>query len=621
MNKKIYIIVSSIVVFFTSCSVGGNKYSESPYFKNNEKFSNLESVDKRLPESPFIQEVHESIGEYGGTWKYGWKGRNDKWGVAKLGEEFLLMLSPDGSGEVKTNLVESFNISNDSKTFTFTLRKGLKWSDGVAFTTGDILFYWNHIMQNKEIYGKDVPRWILSPKSLKLPKISAEDETTFSIKFDDANFLFIYSFITEGKEFFAPEHFYKAIFPEFIGQSESDSIAKDKGYSSFSDLVKWEFKYWWVSPGVPSLRAWVASTSPDDKHFILERNPYFWKVDSEGHQLPYIDKIDIITSLEKDVLQAKAFIGDIDFQGRHMAGLDELNEYKDSGDFHIIEFNSLAKYGQTIQLNQTVEDDFLRKLFNDIRFRKALSLSVDRKTLAGEEKTISQFGPAKSDPYYNKELSEYLIDYDIKRANDFLDDIGFIPWDSQQRYRLSEIGLPVFIYIDVREEISEVDKSIADSLKLLGIKSEFKIHSKSGFDDKIGLNKLELATVSVNANDFVLDPSNIIPFRAKQVWSGLWARYIETSGKDGVEPPKEFMHLIDLWSELSSLSSLEEVVDLSESIWLNYRDNLWVIGLYNYSEKSYSVVSNRMYNVPNGLPSSDPLRSPGNARPCQFYIK
>ena len=618
---KIYITLVFIIVSAVSCSNRSSIYSSPPFLKDLESSGSIPQVEDRLPKNPYIQEVHESIGTYGGTWKYSWTGRDDKWGIAKLGEEFLLMLSPDGNGDVVLNLVEDFNISSDSKTFTFTLREGLKWSDGMPFTTSDIMFYWQHIMQNKDIYGKDVPRWILSPKDLSLPNITAKDDVTFTIKFNDANFLFIYSFITEGKEFFAPEHYYKTVFPEFIGASKAEDLAKKNGYDDFADFVNWEFKYWWVSPNVPSLRAWVASNSPNDKHFIMNRNPYYWKVDKEGKQLPYIDRIDITKVLDKDVIKARGFIGDLDFQSRHMSGFDELDKYKDSGNFKIISFNKLTEYGQAIQLNQTVENIFLRSLFNDVRFRKALSLSIDRKSIAGENHIISQFGPGTSDPYYNKELSEYLIDYDLEKANEYIDDIGLAPWDDQREYRLDNNGNPISIFIDVREGITEVDRAIARSLKLIGFKSEFRINSKAGFDDKLAENTLELATVSANPNDFVLDPSNIIPFRVKNPWAGLWSRYIETGGEDGIEPPEEFMNLIEIWGELASLNNLTEVKKLSDKIWENYKDNLWVIGFYNYSEKSYSVVSQRMHNVPSGLPSSDPLRSPGNARPCQFYME
>ena len=604
------------------------QYQESPILAEKVAAGDLPAVEERLPENPYVQKVVEEIGQYGGTWRRAWKGVSDKWGPAKLGEEFFMRFLPDGSG-LEPNLAENLDVQEDSKVFVFTLRKGVRWSDGEPFDADDVLFYWEHIVQNKGIYEKPIPWWLKGPKHGEVALIEKVDQYSFKVSFNEPFTRFPEVFTYEGKEFYAPEHWFKTILPEFVGQEKVEAIAKEKGYANAKDYIKWRWKYYWIFPEVPMMRPWVPVNEPSEQRFIMERNPYYWKVDAKGNQLPYIDRIVHDFIEDPEVINLKAMSGEIDFQGRHISfdNYPLFAENAEKGDYRIIRF--IGSSGAIVPLapNPTCKDEALAELFRDVRFRQALSLAIDR----DEINEITQLGlgePRQASvvsggPYFSEEWEKAYIEYAPERAIALLEKMG-LKKDSDGEYFLRPDGETLAVVIEAYEYQSTIP-AILELIKAtwedVGIKTAIKIEERSIWEARRETNDFEIAVnPSYDAYDFLMDPLQMIPMRYHQPAYGMYGKWFETNGAEGVEPPAEMARLMELWNVILGAQTKEERDAAANEIVKLHTDNIWTIGTVG-EIPAIHIAKNNLRNVPEGLVSSDVMRTPGNAEPWQFFFK
>lgn len=242
-----------------------------------------------------VEGVVEEIGKYGGEWRMPWKGPNDRWAIGKPTEEALFRFKSDGAG-VEPNVAKSYEVNADSTEFTIHLRKGMKWSDGAPFTADDVIFYWEHMLK-KETFGKKIydAYYSVDPATGEkaLAEVTKVDDYTFKVKHKYPSVLFLERVAIDNKWFFAPAHFHKTILPEFVGEEKALEIAKQWGFKDVKSFLVETGYYFWIYPQIPTLRAWHAKNDPNSDVFVMERNPYYWKVDEQGKRLPYIDRINL----------------------------------------------------------------------------------------------------------------------------------------------------------------------------------------------------------------------------------------------------------------------------------------------------------------------------------------
>lgn len=603
------------------------QYQEAPMLAEKVAAGKLSAVEERLPENPYVQNVVEEIGQYGGDWRRAWKGVSDKWGPAKLGEEFFLRFLPDGSG-LEPNLAESMEIQDNSQVFVFTLRKGVKWSDGEAFDVDDVLFYLEHIVQNEEIYGA-FPWWLKGPNNGEPATFEKIDRYSFKISFTEPFTRFPEMFTYEGKEFYVPEHWYRTILPEFVGQEKTEAIAQEQGYANAKDYITWRRKYYWLFPEVPSLRAWFPVSDPSEQRFIMERNPYYWKVDAEGNQLPYIDRIVHDFIEDSEVINLKAMSGEIDFQGRHISfdNYPLFAENAEKGDYRIVKF--IGSSGAIVPLapNPTCKDEVLAELFRDVRFRQALSLAIDR----DEINEITQLGlgePRQASivsggPYFSEEWEKAYAEYDPGRATALLEEMG-LKKDSDGQYFLRPDGETLAVVVEAYEyqgTIPAILELVKATWEKVGIKTAIKIEERSLWEARRETNDFEIAVnPSYDAYDFLMDPLQMVPMRYHQPAYGMYGKWFETNGAEGVEPPAEIARLMELWNVILGAQTKEERDAAANEIVKLHTENIWTIGTVG-EIPAIHIAKNNLRNVPEGLVSSDVLRTPGNAEPWQFFFK
>jgi peptide/nickel transport system substrate-binding protein len=323
-------------------------FNEAPTLAKMVKEGALPSVDKRLPEAPAVLKPVDKSGSYGGTWRRAYLGLSDLVGARRLLYDPLVRWSPEYA--IEPNLAWKWDIDPEGRIFTFYLVKGVKWSDGAPFTAADILFYFEDILFDKEL-SPSMPMW-LSPSG-NPPKVSKPDDYTFRIEFDQPYSLFLERLACpDGMALVTkPKHYLQKFHKKYAKPEELEALLKERNATSWvklfqdaSDLSRSLF----VEKGLPSICAWITTLPAPAKRFIMERNPYYWKVDPQGNQLPYIDTIVHDLQAESQTIVLKAIAGEIDMQGRNLGGMQNsvlLLASAGQGKYRLVPKTSTASVG------------------------------------------------------------------------------------------------------------------------------------------------------------------------------------------------------------------------------------------------------------------------------------
>ncbi|NLO82130.1 MAG: ABC transporter substrate-binding protein, partial [Clostridiales bacterium] len=497
---------------------------EAPMLKELVDAGKLPPVEERLPvkEDIMIEQVVEEIGQYGGEWRLPWQGIDDKWRVGKFTEEPLFRFRQDGKG-VEPNVAKGYEVNEDATEYTIYLRKGIKWSDGHPFTADDVIFYWEHMLI-PEVFGKQLYDcyYSVDPKTgdrARCDVIKVVDYT-IKVKFKFPSPLFLERLAIDNIWFFAPAHFYKNILPEFVGEEKALEIAKEWGFADLDQFLQWIGYYYWVWPERPTLRPWVAKNDPNSDRFIMERNPYYWKTDPQGNQLPYIDRI-VCDRMEPEHVLLEALAGNVDCYVMNSADFTLLKENEKKGDYRIITWPSANWATNMIQLNQTVEDPKLRALFQDIRFREALSIAVNRQEVC-EIVTNGLTDPKQASvpqglPNYQEGWAEKWAEYDPDRANKLLDEIG-LKWDNEHKFRTFSDGseLTLTIYAMNPGPFEELLKKYYEAV---GIRTVIKPVDQALYQEMKYGNKLTATTSeTISLVKVAYRPDTVVPLRVLTPW-------------------------------------------------------------------------------------------------------
>jgi peptide/nickel transport system substrate-binding protein len=384
---KFLSILLIFILIFRNTIVGQKKYNESPMTAALVREGKLPPVEQRLPKNPIVVKPLEEVGVYGGTLRRAWMGPGDRWGIAKICYDANnLMRWASDSKTILPWLVEKYTVSKDGRVFTFKLREGLKWSDGHPMTTDDVIFWYEDVIGNEELTPTFPSGFVQDGVRAKFIKV---DDYTFRIEFKNPNPMFIYTFPTQGWfidnskgsfAFYAPKHYLMQFHPKYTPKDKLEALAKQKGFNKWYELFQFMIDYI-QNPDLPTMSPWkILSKSPNEPVFVMERNPYYPVVYTEGNQLPYIDRVVHYLVSDAEMINMKAVAGEIDFQARHMRlpNYTLFMQNKDKGNYRILIWRTGTGADPAIYLNQNVKDPVKRKLFQDARFRQALSLAINR---------------------------------------------------------------------------------------------------------------------------------------------------------------------------------------------------------------------------------------------------
>ncbi len=603
-------------------------FNEAPSLAKLVKAGKLDPVDKRLPAKPVVVKPIEKPGVYGGTWRRAYTGLSDLVGARRILYDPLVRWSPDY--RIVPNLATKWEIGGNGKIFTFHLAKGVRWSDGAPFTADDILFYFDDILFNKEL-TPSIPKW-LAPEGTP-PKVTKVDDYTIRFEFTKPYGLFLQQLACpHGMELVTkPKHYLKKFHKKYAKPEELEALMKEKNVSSwvklFQDASSLRHALF-IGTDMPSILAWITKIPAPAQRFVMVRNPYYWKVDTKGNQLPYIDTIVHELQAESQTILLKAIAGEIDMQGRRLGGMQKsvlLLASRGQGNYRLIPKTSTASVGLLLAPNLNHKDPVMKKILSDRRFRIALSHAINReeidKIVYRGKGAIRQAAPLKESPFYSASYEKAYIKYDPAKSKALLDEMG-LKADSDGK-RMRPDGKPLQLVLDVMAAIpSWVDTAevLASNISQLGIDTEVKSETRGLFRQRVQGALHDIALWPGDGGmECLLEPRWYFPYSTESLQAPLFGKWYQSGGKQGEEPPKVIKELMDTYSEILSTVSDEKKKELFGKIIAANEKNLWVIGLV-HDPPDYYVVANNMHNLPKRDFQSWTYPNPGPIHPEQFFM-
>ena len=594
--------------------VAAADYHQAPMLDDLVKAGKLPAVGERLPEHPRVETPVEQVGQYGGTWRSGMVGGSDRnWMFRITGYEPLVAWDRDWTGAVIPNLAESFSSSPDATEFTFTLRKGLKWSDGKPFTADDVGFFVNDIARNKDLFPSP-PDWLTVDD--QVGQFIKLDDLNFKIKFASPYGLFLQRLASVyGVQIdMMAKHYCSQFMPQY-NSSNLDGLVKQSGVKGWADLfikkcgVDTESNERWQNPDRPVMEPWVIKDPYLGGVSVVTfgRNPYYFKVDTAGNQLPYIDKLQISVNADTQTLVLKTVNGEIDYQDRHINSNPNRAVFVDNeqkGNYRLIDEKNSDQNTEMISLNLTHKDPVKRQIFDNKDFRIGLSYAIDRKAIIDSafvgEGEPWQAAPRRESPYFNEKLAKQYTDYNPKLANEYLDK-AYAKKDSDG-FRLGPDGKRISFNLMVIPALGDwldATQLVAQYWQKVGIDVHVQTVDRTLFYDRKDKNDQD-ATVfegSGGSADALLEPTFYFPFWNKSLFAVPWGDWYASGGKSGEEPPVEVKRQMDIYRQIKASPDAAKQKELFQQLLDISADEFYAIGI-STPGNLYAVVKNNLHNVP-----------------------
>lgn len=612
-------------------------FKEAPMLAELVSAGKIPEVADRLPAAEDVMvEYTDSIGTYGEAMNFTYNGKGSQWWYGKVTEEGLFRFKVDGT--IEPNVAKGFDVNDDATEYIIYLRKGMKWSDGVEFTAEDVIFFYEE-MCKKETFGKslwDCFKVADTNGNETIAEFEKVDDYTVKVTFQNSKPTFLEEVAVNGKWLFAPAHWYKEILPDFIGEEAAEKKAKEMGYSDVVAMGKETGYYYWNVPGRPTLRPWIVTAEGpnndcDGEYFVMKRNPYYWKVDEEGQQLPYVDELRFVRISDPQQALLKVLDGSTDIASVGHTDYDVLIENQARGGYELIEWSgtSWADLASQLHLNQTVKDEKKRELFQNPDFRKALSIAVDREEyteiLSDGFAKGQQASPPKGSLGYSEEWANKWTEYDPEGAKQLLESCGLV-MGSDGYYDFAD-GTDFVLNLQTFSAASDMgaDKS-AELLMMyfnkVGIKTTYKPVDRSVLDNMTISNDHEAIIYPVaGAGGFsiILRPDTLVPVRNYAPWYGAIGDWYTSGGTEGIAPTGDLLKLCNLFDELKAAITMEEKEAIALEMLKLHEDNIWVIG---YAESLPLLIAKdaKIKNFPEASIFCDEFRDFGIAHFQTLYF-
>ncbi|HYD05772.1 MAG TPA: ABC transporter substrate-binding protein, partial [Reyranella sp.] len=385
------------------------------------------------------------------------------------------------------------------------------------------------------------------------------------------------------------------------------------------------------NPELPTLNAWKLVTPAPAQRFVFERNPYYYRIDDKGQQLPYLDRV-IFTVAATNLIPAKAGLGEADLQPRYLNMRDYTFLRKSSKSSHVDVRLWESGSGSQLALfpNLNVKDEGWRKLMRDVRFRRALSLAIDRDEL-NEVVYIGLATPSnntimKRSQLFKPEYATKWATYDPKLANKLLDEIGLTK-RNELGVRLLPDGRPATVIVEhASEETEDADalSLIADQWKKIGVRLLFKPQTRENFrlrtfsGDAMMTAYAGITTAVPTANT---SPKEFAPTMQGGLQWSRWGMFVESKGKQGEKcDMPEACVMLDYLHEWETATDDAARRKAWEKILSATADQVFSIGTVNGIRQPI-VVGPKVRNVPKeGYYAWDPGGYIGLYKPDTFWL-
>jgi len=618
----------AMTIAVTTAAAGAD---EPPMLAAEVTAGTLPPLARRIPHPPLVVKIDRpgwKPGRYGGTLRMLMAKDRDirmmvVYGYARLvGYNEQLQIVPD--------LLERVDNVGE-RVFTLHLRPGHKWSDGRPFTSADFRYYWEDVANNRELSPFGLP------PALKVngrgPTFEVIDEYTVRYSWDAPNPQFLPALAAPSPLFiYRPAHYLRKFHARYIGLAKANAQAVAAGSRNWAGYhQKLDEQYRFDNPDLPTLEPWVNTTPLPSTRFVLVRNPYFHRVDSDGRQLPYIDRV-IVNITDDKLIPAKTGGGDSDLQARYLRFDDYtfLKQGEARNHYRVLLWEKALGSQLALYPNLNVNDPAWQRLMRDVRFRRALSLAVDRH----EINEVVYFGLARESantvlmrsPLFRPEFRTAWSQFDLATANKLLDSLGLAKRDSNG-IRLLPDGRPMELIVDTSGESTEetdVLELVRDSWRRAGIALFPRPSQREVFRRRV-FSGMSMMSIWSGLNNGIptaaMSPAELAPTSQEQLQWPKWGQFFQNHNEGGESPAlpeaRELVALYDQWTIAAD-------DDERAKIWLKMlaidSQQVFSIGIVSRAPQPI-VVGNAVRNVPaDGVYSWDPGAYLGMYHPDTFWI-
>ena len=623
---------SILLAFFISTLQPGYALDliETPGLVSSVASGALAPVQQRVPEIPQVVEFRDELtpGEHGGELRLLMGKQKDIRQMVVYG--YARLVGYNTNLDLVADILQKIDVV-EGRQFTLHLRKGHRWSDGHPFTSEDFRYYWEDVANDPEL-GKDGP-----PRNLlvdgEAPLVEFLDDYTVRYSWSQANPYFLPALAGPRPLYiYKPAHYLKQFHRRYQSEERIAQLVEENNARNWMSVhFKRDRPYKATNPDLPTLQPWYNSTYPPSERFIFKRNPFYHRIDQNGRQLPYIDRV-IVNIASGKLIPAKTGADESDLQARYLR-MDNYTFLKQAEKRYPFEVR-LWKIGKgahaALLPDLNNKDETIRELLRDRRFRRSLSLAINR----FEINQIVYFGLARESnntvlpesPLFRPKYQKAWAQFDLKQANALLDELGLVKRDDRG-VRIMRDGRPLEIMIQTAgesTELTDILELVHDSWLQAGIKLYTITSTREVFRNRIFAGEAMMSIWSGLENGLPTantSPEELAPTTKYQYQWPKWGQYYESSGQSGVKPEDakaaQLVELVKEWRRTADEEGRERIWHRMLEI---HSEEVFTIGIIN-SVQHPVVVNQHLNNVPQvGFYNIEPGSYFGIYRPDTFWF-
>ncbi len=592
MKRTIMFVLMTLLLVSTGNAVMA--YQEAPMLADLVAEGELPPVSERLPKNPLVVEPVHEIGTYGGTLRTATTSIADRGCDIWLMQFSVGLVYPLGQQDMELvpHFAEALTPSDDMRVWTFHIREGVRWSDGHPFTADDVLFWYEDILLNTDLTPSVGLNWRSGGEIVEVAKV---DDFTVEFRFAQPRPYFAEFMVIDGPAWglFQPKHYLSQFHPNYRDGNELAEAVEAANFQHWYELF-WAMNQSWAQvslrPERPTLTPYVLKSITTDRR-VLERNPYYWKVDSAGNQLPYIDRIETYYAGDIEVLQGQIMGGQIDVAvSIHAVSIDNYpmyRQFEEEGNFNTYLWQNALGSELVYNVNLNHSDPVVRDIFQDARFRQALSLGINREEMLEVfffgHGIPRQWTVLDVSQYFEPEFATAYADFDPEAAEQLLDELGLSEKDAEG-YRLRPDGKRLMFTVatntDIRTKNAEL---VTQYWNELGLDARVEQMSTELMSQRIPANAIDVIVWGGDKASDILFPFNAAYTVPRTPGLGTilapeWGPWLDSGGELGTEPTQEIQNVRQWWEQMMVEPDADRRIELGKRILASQAENLWTIG-------------------------------------------
>ncbi len=587
-------------------------YKEAPMLAERVAKGELPPVEERLPREPLVEKPTNEIGVYGGRMS-GAGMAPETTNDLQIGQATGLFRFSNDLREIYPELATKYEFNQDFTQCVITLREGVKWSDGEPFTVDDIIFFFEDWKYNADLYPATQAVWMLGGDRFGIDKI---DDYTIRFTFAEPYPSFsVIHFSGAPTEPFRPAHYMRQFHPTYNSNVAAEATAA--GFNSWQAYFTLKVDgdsdsphYGVSNPDMPVLSPWIPVSS-DSQRQQYERNPYYFKVDTEGNQLPYIDYMTVEYTSNAEVMNLKAVSGELSVAGLDIQLLNFpiIRRGEEAGGYTTKLVYSERGADVALAFNPLHPDPVLAALYSDVRFRQALSQGINRGEI-NELVFLGQGTPRQATvnetaSFFDPAWASHYAEFDVDAANKALDELG-LDQRNGQGIRLRSDGQPLSFqleYLPQEGPKKEVCELVVKHWQALGLQVDAAARERGYLLQRLDAQEQHATAWHVDrvlerpayaySLDGKLGPGGNSIIR----YAREWQNWFNSNGQQGVEPPQDAKDLREAYLKWQKTELGTPDYDAAAKVVFNLTaETLYVIGVVGQAPQPV-IVRNDMENV------------------------